>query len=127
MAIASKVKAAVANGFDKTKVASVAATTAVMVGMSQVMPVFCALNPDGIDIETIIGSILGIILTIARYVGVVLRTYAVFQLVMSFKNDDAEGKSRATQLLVVSAVLIGLKKLMSVLLSKIGITIVMPS
>lgn len=127
MAIASKVKAAVANGFDKTKVASVAATTAVMVGMSQVMPVFCALNPDGIDIETIIGSILGIILTIAMYVGVVLLTYAVFQLVMSFKNDDAEGKSRATQLLVVSAVLIGLKKLMSVLLSKIGITIVMPS
>lgn len=127
MAIASKVKAAVANGFDKTKVASVAATTAVMVGMSQVMPVFCALNPDGIDIETIIGSILGIILTIAMYVGIVLLTYAVFQLVMSFKNDDAEGKSRATQLLVVSAVLIGLKKLMSVLLSKIGITIVMPS
>ena len=127
MAIASKVKAAVANGFDKTKVASVAATTAVMVGMSQVMPVFCALNPDGIDIETIIGSILGIILTIAMYVGVVLLTYAVFQLVRSFKNDDAEGKSRATQLLVVSAVLIGLKKLMSVLLSKIGITIVMPS
>ena len=127
MAIASKVKAAVANGFDKTKVASVAATTAVMVGMSQVMPVFCALNPDGSDIETIIGSILGIILTIAMYVGVVLLTYAVFQLVMSFKNDDAEGKSRATQLLVVSAVLIGLKKLMSVLLSKIGITIVMPS
>ena len=127
MAIASKVKAAVANGFDKTKVASVAATTAVMVGMSQVMPVFCALNPDGIDIETIIGSILGIILTIAMYVGVVLLTYADFQLVMSFKNDDAEGKSRATQLLVVSAVLIGLKKLMSVLLSKIGITIVMPS
>lgn len=127
MAIASKVKAAVANGFDKTKVASVAATTAVMVGMSQVMPVFCALNPEGIDIETIIGSILGIILTIAMYVGVVLLTYAVFQLVMSFKNDDAEGKSRATQLLVVSAVLIGLKKLMSVLLSKIGITIVMPS
>ena len=127
MAIASKVKAAVANGFDKTKVASVAATTAVMVGMSQVMPVFCALNPDGIDIETIIGSILGIILTIAMYVGVVLLTYAVFQLVMSFKNDDAEGQSRATQLLGVSAVLIGLKKLMSVLLSKIGITIVMPS
>ena len=127
MAIASKVKAAVANGFDKTKVASVAATTAVMVGMSQVMPVFCALNPEGIDIETIIGSILGIILTIAMYVGVVLLTYAVFQLVMSFKNDDAEGKSRATQLLVVSAVLIGLKKLMSVLLSKIGIAIVMPS
>lgn len=127
MAIASKVKAAVANGFDKTKVASAAATTAVMVGMSQVMPVFCALNPDGIDIETIIGSILGIILTIAMYVGVVLLTYAIFQLVMSFKNDDAEGKSRATQLLVVSAVLIGLKKLMSVLLSKIGITIVMPS
>lgn len=127
MAIASKVKAAVVNGFDKTKVASAAATTAVMVGMSQVMPVFCALNPDGIDIESIIGSILGIILTIAMYVGVVLLTYSIFQLVMSFKNDDAEGKSRATQLLVVSAVLMGLKKIMSVLLSKIGITVVMPS
>ena len=89
--------------------------------------VMCAINPDGISIEEIMGSVLGIIFTVAMYIGIILAVWGLFQLVMSLKNDDAEAKSRATQLMVVGIVLIGLKGLASVLLSKIGITVVMPS
>ena len=92
-----------------------------------VAPVMCAINPDGISIEEIMGSVLGIIFTVAMYIGIILAVWGLFQLVMSLKNDDAEAKSRATQLMVVGIVLIGLKGLASVLLSKIGITVVMPS
>lgn len=119
--------AAVTNGIDKVQLTKASCAAAAMSAMMTVAPVMCAINPDGISIEEIMGSVLGIIFTVAMYIGIILAVWGLFQLVMSLKNDDAEAKSRATQLMVVGIVLIGLKGLASVLLSKIGITVVMPS
>ena len=60
---------------------------------------------------TTIESMIDIICTVFRYVGVVLAAYSIGALVMAFKNEDADSKSRATTLLVVACVLIGIVKL----------------
>lgn len=41
-------------------------------------------------------------------IGVISLVYGIFQLVNAFRNDDPDSKSRATQAMVVAAVLIGL-------------------
>lgn len=58
---------------------------------------------------TVIQEMINIICKVFRYVGVVLAVYSVGQLVMAFKNEDADSKSRATTMLVVACVLIGIK------------------
>ena len=123
----AKTVSAMTSSIDKMKLTKATCTAAAMSAMMTIAPVMCAINPDGISIEEIMGTVLGIIFTVAMYIGIILAVWGLFQLVMSLKNDDAEAKSRATQLMVVGIVLIGLKGLAGVLLSKIGITVVMPS
>lgn len=123
----AKTVSAMTGGIDKMKLTKATCTAAAMSAMMTIAPVMCAINPDGISIEEIMGTVLGIIFTVAMYIGIILAMWGLFQLVMSLKNDDAEAKSRATQLMVVGIVLIGLKGLAGVLLSKIGITVIMPS
>lgn len=123
----AKTVSAMTSSIDKMKLAKATCTAAAMSAMMTIAPVMCAINPDGISIEEIMGTVLGIIFTVAMYIGIILAVWGLFQLVMSLKNDDAEAKSRATQLMVVGIVLIGLKGLAGVLLSKIGITVIMPS
>lgn len=60
---------------------------------------------------SVITDMIDIIVKVFRYVGVVLAVYSVGQLIMAFKNEDADSKSRATTMLVVACVLIGLKSL----------------
>lgn len=123
----AKTVSAMTSSIDKMKLTKATCTAAAMSAMMTIAPVMCAINPDGISIEEIMGTVLGIIFTVAVYIGIILAVWGLFQLVMSLKNDDAEAKSRATQLMVVGIVLIGLKGLAGVLLSKIGITVIMPS
>lgn len=94
---------------------------AVLAGAAQVMPVLC-LNTN-VSPDSIITSVVGVISTIAIYVGVVLLFWGIFQLILSFKNDDAEAKSRATTLLVVAISLIGIKTIAGPVLSAIGLTV----
>lgn len=60
---------------------------------------------------SVITDMINIIVKVFRYIGVVLAVYSVGQLIMAFKNEDADSKSRATTLLVVACVLIGLKSI----------------
>ena len=102
-----------------TLFASLAA--AVLAGAAQVMPVLCLntnINPD-----SIITSVVSVITTIAVYVGVVLLFWGIFQLILSFKNDDAEAKSRATTLLVTTICLIGIKVIAGPVMTAIGLTV----
>lgn len=59
----------------------------------------------------VIQKMIGIICKVFRYVGVVLAVYSVGQLVMAFKNEDADSKSRATTMLVVAGILVGIDQL----------------
>lgn len=80
--------------------------TVTMVGM-------CLANNDGNNdpAAKVITEMINIICRVFRYVGVVLGVYSVGQLVMAFKNEDADSKSRATTMLVVAGILVGIKTL----------------
>lgn len=61
--------------------------------------------------EKVLEQMIDIICKVFKYVGIVLAVYSIGQLVMAFKNEDADSKSRATTMLVVACVLIGIKTL----------------
>lgn len=77
---------------------------------STVLPVF-ATTAAG----TIVGKIIDIVLGLFMLIGVILLVWAVGQLVLAFKNEDADSKSKAIMLLVVSCVLIGMKTVVNTL------------
>jgi hypothetical protein len=58
--------------------------------------------------SALMNKLLDVITTIFLYIGVLLLAWSIGMLVLAFKNEDADSKSRAMMLLVVSVVLIGL-------------------
>lgn len=80
--------------------------------LSTIVPGY-ALPGEGTSPETLITSIIGIVLTLARYIGIVLVVTGVFQLVMAYKDDNADSKTRGVQLAIVGVILIGLKTLLT--------------
>ena len=67
------------------------------------------------DITDILGSMIDIVGTIFQAVGVILAVYAVGQLILAFKNEDANAKSSASTLIVVGIVLIALPAIIDAL------------
>lgn len=65
------------------------------------------------DIGTMIGKIIDQVLTLARYVGVILLIFGIYQLYMSFKDENPDGKIKAITLLVTSVGLMTIKSIMS--------------
>jgi hypothetical protein len=49
--------------------------------------------------------------------------WSVGMLLLAFKNEDADSKSRAMMLLIVSAALIGIKGFLNTVLENTGISI----
>lgn len=58
-----------------------------------------------VDPETVVGGLVGYIWTIFRWIGVLLLAWSIGMLVLAFKNEDADSKSRSMMLLVVSILL----------------------
>lgn len=69
-----------------------------------IFPVFATSEAAGVMTKMI-----DIICMVFRYVGVILLVYSVGQLVLSIKNEDSDSKSRATTMIVISCILIGIK------------------
>lgn len=67
------------------------------------------------QIQNVMTNMIGIVGTIFQAVGVILTVYAVGQLVLAFKNEDANSKSSASTLLVVGIVLIALPSIVDAL------------
>ena len=72
------------------------------------------------EATAIIGSVLGIVMDIFMYIGIVLLVWSIGMLILSFKNEDADSKTRAIMLLIVSIVLIALKPLVDGVLTVVG-------
>lgn len=78
--------------------------------------VICTLSntvyADG-DLETqmknAMGAVLGNILTVFKYVGMGLLIAGIVQLILAFKDDNADGKQRAIMLCGISIALILIK------------------
>ena len=57
------------------------------------------------------GKIIGILLTITRYVGVALVIYGVYEIVMSFMQNQPEAKTKGIVMALAGVVMIGLKSI----------------
>jgi hypothetical protein len=66
-------------------------------------------------IKSITASICDVIATIFQAVGVLMAVYGVGQMVLSFKNEDADSKSKASLLLVCSLALISIPTIIKAL------------
>lgn len=64
------------------------------------------------DGNALMGKIIGILLTITRYVGVALVIYGVYEVVMSFMQNQPEAKTKGIVMALAGVVMIGLKSLL---------------
>ncbi len=87
-------------------------------------PAFAADDPTE-KIKEILNKIVSVIELIFQAVGAILSVYAIGQLVLAFKNEDSDSKSRASTLLVVGVVLIALPFIIDAfgLIDEISVTI----
>lgn len=58
--------------------------------------------------QNLVQNLLGYVFAIFKYIGWLLLAWGVGQLVLAFKNEDADSKSRAMMLLVVAIILTSL-------------------
>lgn len=67
----------------------------------------------GGDAATMMGKIIGILLTITRFVGVALVVYGVYEVVMSFMQQQPEAKTRGIVMALAGIVMTALKSILS--------------
>ena len=94
-----------------------------MVAMVAAFGMLCINMPFAAEqIQSVLTEMIGIIGVIFQAVGVILSVYSVGQLVLAFKNEDADSKSRASTMLVVGVALIAIPGLIESLdlISMIG-------
>lgn len=68
---------------------------------------------NGSDAGTLMGKIIGILLTITRFVGVALVIYGVYEIVMSFMQNQPEAKTKGIVMALAGVVMIGLKSIIT--------------
>lgn len=72
-------------------------------------PAFAEVPKESKDtVKSVLQNMIDIVGLVFQAVGVVLSVYSVGQLVLAFKNEDADSKSRASTMLVVGVLLIAL-------------------
>lgn len=64
------------------------------------------------DPATMMGDIIGVILTIMRYAGVVLVIYGIYEIIMSIMNNQPEAKTKGIFMAMAGVVLIALKSIL---------------
>lgn len=63
------------------------------------------------DADKMMGKIIGILLTISQYVGVALIIYGVYEVIMSFMQNQPEAKTKGIVMALAGAVMVGLKSI----------------
>lgn len=66
----------------------------------------------GGDAATMMGKIIGILLTITRFVGVALVVYGVYEIVMSFMQNQPEAKTKGIVMALAGIVMTALKSIL---------------
>lgn len=67
---------------------------------------------SGKTTDQLVGSIIGQVLTLARYVGVMLLVFGFYQLYISFKDDNPDGKIKAITICVTAVGLMTIKSIL---------------
>ena len=71
------------------------------------------INNTAPDATNLMGQIIGILLTITRFVGVALVVYGVYEIVMSFMQNQPEAKTKGIIMALAGVVMIALKSVLS--------------
>ena len=100
----------------KNKVTSVASrckreAVALTAVAASAMPMTVSATANG---GALMGKLLDVVTMIFRYIGILLLAWSIGMLVLAFKNEDADSKSRAMMLLVVSIILIGIDGILNI-------------
>ena len=66
------------------------------------------------SVDTLMNNVIGILLTIARYAGIALLVYGIYEVVMSFMQQQPEAKTKGIIMAICGVVLIALKTLVNV-------------
>lgn len=69
----------------------------------------------GAKADDMMGKIIGVLLTITRFVGVALIVYGVYEVVMSFMQNQPEAKTKGIIMALAGAVMTALKSILTVL------------
>lgn len=110
------------NGFSKVKAVMTApfrmmnaALLSLMTMAMAVAPTMCTTTiKSNIDMDVLFGNMANIIIKIAFYCGAIIAISGIFQLVLAYKDDNADGQTRAIRLVVVGAVLIGFRTILQI-------------
>lgn len=70
-------------------------------------------NNTNADMDTMMGGIIGVVFTMARYVGIFLLVYGIWMTIQGFKDDTVDGKIKGITMCVIAIALISLKTLVS--------------
>ena len=71
---------------------------------------------DNTAADNVVRAIVGVVASIFRYIGIILLAWGIGMLVLAFKNEDADSKTKAIMLIIVSIVLIALKTFLNTVL-----------
>lgn len=106
----------------KLKSAGSAVCTAVATA-APFMPMALAAAPANSVASDVIQEFLGYVVDMFLCIGILLGVWAIAQLALSFKNEDADSKSRAMMMLIVAAILLGVQGLAEIILNAAGLNI----
>lgn len=107
-----------ANPGKKEKFIAAAGTSAA--ALMPFIPMVFAAPAGSTTAKDLISKVLGIICDIFLGIGVLLLAWSVGMLFLAFKNDDADSKSRAMMMMIVSIVLIAFKTILGGVLKSAG-------
>ena len=74
---------------------------------------------DNATMDAVMGNVIGFLLTMTRWVGVALLIYGVYEIVMSFMQNQPEAKTKGIIMAFAGVVLIALKSALSLM----GVTV----
>lgn len=126
MAAITRCKNSLAKTVTKAQFVKATAMCAVMSALNTVMPVLC-LNTAGLNMDTLMGRIIGTAIYVAQYIGVFALIIGLIMFGLSFRNEDSEAKMRAAFPIITAAIMICIRFFAEPILTSIGISVIMPS
>lgn len=98
-----------------------AAGAALAMTAAEAMPVLATgfgdesvtVNTSSVNAGSLMGKIIGILLTITFYVGIALLIYGIYEIVMSFMQNQPEAKTKGIIMALSGAVMMGLKPILT--------------
>lgn len=106
------------------KKASMLGTAAVYTAHANMLNVYAeevsTIEGNSKDMDGIMSRILDFIFMIFRYAGILLLVWAIIQIVLAFKNDDADSKQKGMVLAVIAVILITMSFAIKPILKAVG-------